>query len=248
MSTTPTPDPTLAGPPPVVAPRTWRAVPWVALALLCLAVTTAAVGPYLTASLSRLSEAGIGLAANYAERPWPLRATFYVHIVTAGLALALGPVQFLRPIRRRWPAVHRATGMAYVVCVALGATSGLVIATVNRAGIVGFLGFGTLAVLWAVSTWHAVVAARRRDLANHAAWMIRGFALTFAAVTLRSWTAILILLQTAAGATDPEQMFANAYAAVPFLCWLPNVVVAEWLVRRRGLPSFRVVAARSTTA
>ncbi|MBL7253289.1 hypothetical protein [Paractinoplanes lichenicola] len=37
-----------------------------------------------------------------------------------------------------------------------------------------------------------------------------------------------------------EQMHVDAYAAVPFLCWLPNLVVAEFLIRRRKLPSLRV--------
>ena len=35
----------------------------------------------------------------------------------------------------------------------------------------------------------------------------------------------------------------NAYFAVPFTCWLINLVVAEWLIRRRSLPSFRLVTA-----
>ena len=39
-----------------------------------------------------------------------------------------------------------------------------------------------------------------------------------------------------------DSAFANAYAAVPFLCWLPNLVLAEWLIRRRGLPSYRLPA------
>ena len=34
--------------------------------------------------------------------------------------------------------------------------------------------------------------------------------------------------------------FDNAYAAVPFVAWLPNLVFAEWLIRRRGLPSYRL--------
>jgi hypothetical protein len=41
---------------------------------------------------------------------------------------------------------------------------------------------------------------------------------------------------------DFDSAFANAYAAVPFLAWLPNLVVAEWLIRRRGLPSYRLTA------
>lgn len=33
--------------------------------------------------------------------------------------------------------------------------------------------------------------------------------------------------------------------AVPFLAWLPNVVVAERLIRRRRLPAFRLAGAHA---
>ncbi|MBB4944473.1 hypothetical protein F4556_000008 [Kitasatospora gansuensis] len=74
--------------------------------------------------------------------------------------------------------------------------------------------------------------------------MIRSFALTFAAPTLRLWFGVLILLQVLAGRAaggDVDHMVAQAYAAVPFLCWLPNIVVAELMIRRRGLPGLRFV-------
>ena len=40
-----------------------------------------------------------------------------------------------------------------------------------------------------------------------------------------------------------DAAWTNAYAAVPFLAWLPNLLVAEWLIRRRGLPSYRLTPA-----
>jgi hypothetical protein len=38
---------------------------------------------------------------------------------------------------------------------------------------------------------------------------------------------------------DADHAFATAYAVVPFLCSLPHIVVAEYLIRRRGLPGLR---------
>lgn len=75
--------------------------------------------------------------------------------------------------------------------------------------------------------------------------MIRNYALTYAGVTLRIWLPLLLLTplgvaQFTGGGFDFEAAFANAYAAVPFLCWLPNLLFAEWLIRRRGLPSYRL--------
>jgi hypothetical protein len=50
---------------------------------------------------------------------------------------------------------------------------------------------------------------------------------------------VAVQLPFVGGSFTPEafaQVFANAYGAVPFLCWLPNIVIAEWILRRRGLP------------
>ena len=212
---------------------------WVALSSLAIAVFT--IVPYLTASLADLSDAGVGLADNYDGRPAVVQAAFYAHIVAGGLALVAGPFQFWRGLRDRHRSVHRGIGRTYLAAVAIAGVSGLVMAPFSEAGFAGFFGFGTLAFLWLATGWQAYRAIRRRDVASHRAWMMRNFALTYAAVTLRLWLGVLITVQALPGGDfDFEAAFANAYAVVPFLAWLPNLVVAEWLIRRRGLPSFRL--------
>ena len=58
----------------------------------------------------------------------------------------------------------------------------------------------------------------------------RNYALTLAAVTLRIE---LPLLQMAGGMT-----FDQAYATIAWMCWIPNLVLAEWLfVERLKLPN-----------
>ena len=47
--------------------------------------------------------------------------------------------------------------------------------------------------------------------------------MTYAAVTLRLWLLALIPLLGD---------FHSAYLLVPFLCWVPNLVVVELLLRR----------------
>ncbi len=59
--------------------------------------------------------------------------------------------------------------------------------------------------------------------------MIRNFALTGAAVTLRLW---LPALQAASGS------FMDAYRTVVWLCWVPNAIAAEIILRgRKGVSS-----------
>ncbi|MER5865094.1 DUF2306 domain-containing protein [Kitasatospora sp. NPDC002040] len=233
--------------PPATAsrPRRGSRFSWTVMLLLSVAITGYSVGQYAAGSLQDLAADRVGLATTYADRPFAVQIAFYVHITTAGLALAVGPFQFVRAIRRRFPRVHRWIGRGYVTAVGIGSVAALVMSFFNSVAFAGFFGFGTLAVLWGWTTWRGYRAARAGDFASHQAWMIRSFALTFAAPTLRLWFGVLILVQVLAGGAaggDVDHLVRQAYAAVPFLCWLPNIVVAELMIRRRDLPGLRFVA------
>ncbi|MDA2889987.1 DUF2306 domain-containing protein [Mycolicibacterium sp. BiH015] len=216
--------------------RSRRHIPWLAVLLTSLAVAVFSPSQYFAGTLGTLAERGVGLAGTYAERPTLIQYVFYIHIVSAGVALLIGGFQFSRRLRQRSRRAHRWIGRSYVAAVSVGAASGLVMAFFSSVGFTGFFGFGTLAALWLWTTYRGYRSAREGDFAEHQAWMIRSFALTYAAPTLRMWFFMLILIQMPFG-VDLDVAAANAYAPVPFLCWLPNVVVAEFLIRRRGLPS-----------
>lgn len=249
MTATSTPATRTAAPPdaprpaPSARPNVATRIGWTWVLLTSLAIAAFAVVPYLTAPLA---ESSGGLADWYEGRPWPVLVAFFTHVIGGGIALVLGPLQFWRGLRTRHPLAHRWVGRTYLVAVAAAAVAGIALAPVNQAGLVGLFGFGALGVLWLVTGWRGYRAIRARDVAGHRAWMMRNFALTYAAVMLRIWLPLLIFAQVPfAGPTgfDVDAAFANAYAVVPFLAWLPNLVVAEWLIRRRGLPSYRLAPA-----
>ena len=168
-----------------------------------------------------------------------LRATAFVPLVAhlgGGLvALGVGPWQFSTRLRARRLNVHRWMGRAYVLAVMVGGAGGLVLSRTSQEGVVTHLGFGTLAVLWMFSTFRAFRAIRRGDDVSHRAWMTRSFALTFAAVTLR----IILPLEQAFGLP-----FHAAYQTVSWACWVPNLLVAEWLNARQVRPAAALVATR----
>jgi uncharacterized membrane protein len=207
---------------PSPAPRV-RAVGLGWLALSALAIAVFAPLPYVLNPLSELAANGGEIAVNYAPRPGWVRIAFYTHIVFGGLALLLSPVQLSSRVRARVPRLHRVTGRVVLVAIALGGTAGFLLSWFNTAGPIGTAGFGTLAVLWVVFAGLGLRAILRGDVATHRRWMLRTFALTYAAVTLRLWLLVLIPLLGD---------FASAYAVVPFLAWVPNLVVVEWLLRR----------------
>ena len=110
-------------------------------------------------------------------------------------------------------------GRVYVTAVVLGGLSGLALATVSQGGLPAHIGFGLLACLWIVTSGAAFAAIRKGDVAGHRRWMTRSFALTLAAVTLRIYLPLSLLSGVP---------FELAYPAIAWLCWVPNLVVAEW--------------------
>jgi uncharacterized membrane protein len=207
------------------------------LALSAGAIAVFAPLPYLTDSLSTLAAAPNGaIAANYADRPAAIQVAFYAHVIGGGLALALSPLQFIARLRDRVPRAHRVIGRAALGSMVLGGLAGAVVSTTNLAGPAGTAGFGLLGVLWVTFAVTAFVAIRRGDVTAHRRWMVRAFALTYAAVTLRLWLGLLMGVHLAAGVTQPEA-FTRSYVVVPFLCWVPNLLIAELYLRRhRGAP------------
>ncbi len=207
---------------------------WFALSAVAIAVF--APLPYLSGSLSALAAQGDSgaLAANYVDRPAVIQAAFYLHIIFGGLALLLSPLQFSARLRGRAPRGHRAIGRVALASIVVGGLAGVVLSTTNLAGPIGTAGFGLLGVLWVIFAGTAFRAIRGGDVPAHRRWMVRAFALTYAAVTLRLWLGVLIAAQASQG-VDAQVAFDRAYAIVPFLCWAPNLLVAELYLRRSSL-------------
>jgi uncharacterized membrane protein len=227
-------------------PTGWSRVRWTWVVLSSIAVAAIFVGQYADgSSLATLAKSSTGLAPVYAARPVWVQVAFYFHISFSGLALLLGPFQFVQLIRNKVPRIHRMIGRVYLISVGLGGLGAFIMSMFSSVGIAGFIGFGSLAVWWEISAFKAYRAIRNRDFRNHQGWMIRNFALTYAAVSLRLFLGLFIVLQAVfvhAGAFNFGAAYENAYAPLPFLAWIPSVFVAEYLVRRRGLPALRMTS------
>jgi uncharacterized membrane protein len=159
------------------------------------------------------------------------RAGIYAHVFASAVALAIGPFQFRAALRARRPELHRLMGRIYLgVGVLVGGLAGLLMSFHAFGGPVSRLGFGCLALAWLYTGARAYLAIRARELAAHRRWMARNFALTFAAVTLRLWLP---------GSVVSGVPFELAYPIVAWLCWVPNLVFAESLLRRGSGPTFQ---------
>ena len=150
-----------------------------------------------------------------------------VHAGGAGVALLLGPLQFLEFIRKRARTLHRWIGRTYLVACLIGGVAGGLLAPFTAAGPIAAWGFLLLALIWLwvnALGWRA--AAIKRDFDEHKRWMIRSFALTLAAVTLRLYIPASLI----AGLD-----FVSAYQWIAWLAWVPNLLIAEaWIASRRA--------------
>ena len=149
----------------------------------------------------------------------------WAHFGAGAVALAVGAFQLNARLRVRFLNGHRWMGRLYVACVALGGAAALVMARTAQGGMVTTIGFGLLGVGWLLTTglaWRAILA---RDQIEHRRWMIRSYALTYAGVMLR----LQIPLGMALGID-----FIAAYKVISFAAWVPNLIFAEWWLRRRA--------------
>ena len=151
----------------------------------------------------------------------PLR----LHIAGGIGALLAGPWQFSEKLRARNLNRHRWLGRFYLSSVGLGSVAGFGVALVSKEGLATHVGFGILALFWFFTGLQAYLKVRRGDISAHRRWMIRNFGLTLAAVTLRQYLPLMLFAL--------HWSFRTSYITVSWLCWVPNLIVAEWIARRR---------------
>ncbi|QGQ97604.1 DUF2306 domain-containing protein [Paenibacillus psychroresistens] len=161
--------------------------------------------------------------------PWVY--VLYVHIVTAMLALIIGPFQIYQKQTKIRGRQHRILGYIYIISITLSGIVSVYLSIFATGGWIASLGFISLDVMWVTTTWVALRKIIGKDVKAHKAWMLRSYALTFAAVTLRIWLAPLGLL---------FGDFESGYRAVAWFCWVPNLLVIEAVIRMRTFKKARI--------
>lgn len=176
--------------------------------------------------LFKASDAGL-VAAKLQEpdfqlTPWVY--VLYVHIITAIMALVIGPFQIFQRKSKPRGALHKQLGYVYVLSIALSGIVSIYLSFYATGGWISGLGFFTLDILWLATTWMGLRKIMAGDIKSHKEWMLRSYALTFAGVTLRIWLAPLVML---------FGEFEAGYHAVAWLCWVPNLIIMEAIIRRK---------------
>jgi len=168
------------------------------------------------------------LAPSLRERP----VTVTIHTLFGPVALLGGLINLLPAARRgrAWRA-HRWVGRAYVVSSLLLGGAGLSMAFHAAGGAGPRVAFALLALATLATTAQGYRHIRRHHVRQHREWMLRSYALIFAAVTLRIWMPLLAVLVF-------QGQFVPAYRLAAWLCWVPNALFVEWIIRRGWRPAF----------
>jgi len=126
---------------------------------------------------------------NFIRRRIPLS----LHALGGAIALMAGPLQFLPRFREGNWNRHRLLGWIYCGAVLLGWCASLWIAPHAQTGWIAAWGFLMLAAVWMVTTALAIRFILRGDAIQHRRWMIRSYALTAAAITLRTYLPLIFV-------------------------------------------------------
>jgi uncharacterized membrane protein len=147
---------------------------------------------------------------------------FYTHIILGGIALLIGWLQFNKKLRLKKIQLHRNIGKVYITSVLLSAIAGFYIALHATGGISPKLGFLSMALVWFFTTLFGFITIKNGNVIKHQKLMIYSYAACFSAVTLRIW---LPILSNALGG------FLPAYKIVAWLSWVPNIIVAYFIIK-----------------
>lgn len=182
------------------------------------------------------------LTGNEADSSIPLNPDVAIHYLTlafhavpAGLALILGPIQFVAPLRTRFPRFHRITGRIYMISVVFATIGAFVATAFSVDGFAAQVAFGLLGVVWLYTLIQGFLTIRRGEVQLHRVWMVRNYALTFTAVTLRTFLVIGLAFRSTLGLD-----FFDVYTTSAWASLFVNVVVAEYFfVQRIITPALR---------
>ena len=153
------------------------------------------------------------------------KAAFYIHVFSSVLTLLAGFTQFSGEFLKKHRRLHKLFGSIYAWDIlVINFPAALIMAVYANGHLPSKAAFLILDCLWFWFTLKAIMEVKRGNIQGHRDYMMRSYALTLSAVTLRTWKIILT------NTTDlpPETI----YMMNSWLGFVPNLLFVEWLIRR----------------
>lgn len=192
---------------------------WVAAVLYCTTLMVWITLPYLSFKLN--VDFLITKQRIIHLKHW--RYAFYAHIFTSAFVLLAGAVQFWPYFLMHFRKWHRRIGKMYVyIILFISGPAGMIMSFYANGSWVAKSSFIILSTLWLLFTGLAFYYAVKRGIVKHRKFMIRSYALTLSAITLRLYALILPHLIFLDGRTE--------YAVLAWSSWTINLVIAELII------------------
>jgi hypothetical protein len=151
------------------------------------------------------------------------RFAFYTHVFSSILVLLAGFTQFSSIIFKKYRGFHKKMGYVYVINILMvTGPASLLMGFYANGGVSSRIAFVLLALLWLGFTVIALYKAIKKNFVAHRNFMIRSFALTLSAITLRIWKVIFAVT------TDIPPM--DRYRIIAWLGWVLNLIIAEYII------------------
>jgi hypothetical protein len=189
---------------------------------LALALAFCTFIPVMLAAVSAV-QIPLGALPEDSLRLASVPVSFFVHSLAGVLFGVLGPLQFVRALRRRF-GVFALAGTALALS-GLGLL--LQVESLNTGLLDAARGLFGLALLAALV--QGVVAARSHDMPGHRAWMIRAYA-----IGMGTGPVALFMFPVYLITGKPLMGLASDLAVVGV--WLLTIAVGEWVARRFARP------------
>lgn len=152
------------------------------------------------------------------------KLAFFTHVYSSIIVHLTGALQFSGYMRKKYSRLHKSLGFIYIGLILLAAApSGLVMSYYANGGLVAQVSFCTLTLLWFAFTGKALWDAKQKNWISHRNYMIRSYALTLSAVSLRIFKYGIANLFTL-----PPM---DTYQIVSIAGWTINLLLAEWIIR-----------------
>lgn len=148
-----------------------------------------------------------------------------IHILLAIISLITGPLGVIKAIRDKSRNFHRWNGRIYVMSIILNFIPGVYVSFFATGGLPSIIGFLILNSLWLITTILGFWYIRRQRVMLHSQWITRSFFLSFANITIYIIVAISHSLMNFS--------YGNSYTIAVWLSWSLNLLVSEFMIRRR---------------
>lgn len=153
------------------------------------------------------------------------KIAFFSHVYSSIIVISLGLTQFSKTIRNQFVLTHKLSGIAYIILTLLIASpSGLIMSYHANGGLISQISFSTLSILWFIFTLKAYQSIKKREYLKHRDFMIRSYALTLSAISLRLLKYGIVTIY--------ELAPIDTYKIVSILGWTINLGIAEIIIRK----------------